>query len=936
MATAKREQILQEAEKLAARGKLDAAIREYRRAIEQTPHDTNSLNRLGDLLVRVNRIPEAIDVYQRIAEHFSEDGFFLKAIAIFKKINRLDPQRTETYEKLADLYFKQGLAVEGRQQLLTLADWFIRSKMASEAVRIYRRLGDLEPGNFQARAKLVDLLVQLGDAGAVSAEIDPLGRALLGRGMLDEALKLYHRALELGPASGNFVAPCVDALVAAGRHAQAQELATRALGQSKGGIELLRAAAHAHSEAGDLKLARTMLDELMSVAGERTDVVQLYGDIMLKVGESIEAKEKVLPAVDRLLAAGDRTRAAGLVKRLLQTTPADIEVLERARRVFDRRQDPEMLSTIEAALADAYFRSGRREGALQLYRELARHEPANRLFHERLETLGERALPAPPPLASPPESLPVVALPGAPPPLEEEVEFVDLSVPMDLEAPPALDTSKAPAPDWSELAPEPPAAVDQAPWSAAFAGAPLLHEAVAAAAPAPAPPPLAEPVLEVPLSATSAEELYTEAQVFFKYGLTEKAISHLHRLFALDPAHDGGRQLLATLGGGEMHEFEFPLPSDKPALVGPATTLAIGFPEPEVPRASPQAGRGRVRLEDLEAILGLGEGQPDAVVKPAAGEGPGVEAQLFPVDLGSLAMPVDGGSPLEWGSGEPPAPPALDFSTPVAAAPPGETEDVEVLAEPVELVEVEDFLGGPSEEQLGEVDFYIEQGLLQEAAAQLEKLQTALGPHPDLNSRQALLKARGWEEAAAGGGQEATADELFSEEERFFDLAAELERELADEEMVTKATGSDAAGEVSIEELFREFQKGVAEQLHEEDYDTHFNLGIAYREMGLLDEAIREFQLAAKSPQLAVEATSMIAASYLEQGLPEQALEWYERTLAIPGLAHEVETGLRYELGRAHEACGNLSAALANFAEVLAVNPGFRDVVDRVGRLRQN
>ena len=62
------------------------------------------------------------EVYQRIAEHFSEDGFFLKAIAIYKKINRLDPQRTETYEKLADLYFKQSLVVEGRQQLMTLAD----------------------------------------------------------------------------------------------------------------------------------------------------------------------------------------------------------------------------------------------------------------------------------------------------------------------------------------------------------------------------------------------------------------------------------------------------------------------------------------------------------------------------------------------------------------------------------------------------------------------------------------------------------------------------------------------------------------------------------------------------------------------------------------------------------------------------------------------
>jgi tetratricopeptide (TPR) repeat protein len=248
MATAKRDQILQEAEKLASRGKLDAAVKEYRRAVEQAPNDTNTLNRLGDLLQRASRIPEAVEVYQRIADHFSEDGFFLKAIAIYKKINRLDPQRTETYEKLADLYFKQGLVVEGRQQLLTLADWFTRSKQVPETIRVFRRLAELEPTNLQARAKLVDLLVQAGEVDALAAEIEPLGKALLGRGMLDEAIKLFHRALDLKPKDRNFVAPCIEALAAGGRLVPAKELADLALQAGRPGSELARAAArHARS-----------------------------------------------------------------------------------------------------------------------------------------------------------------------------------------------------------------------------------------------------------------------------------------------------------------------------------------------------------------------------------------------------------------------------------------------------------------------------------------------------------------------------------------------------------------------------------------------------------------------------------------------------------------------------------------------------------------
>jgi predicted TPR repeat methyltransferase len=65
-------------------------------------------------------------------------------------------------------------------------------------------------------------------------------------------------------------------------------------------------------------------------------------------------------------------------------------------------------------------------------------------------------------------------------------------------------------------------------------------------------------------------------------------------------------------------------------------------------------------------------------------------------------------------------------------------------------------------------------------------------------------------------------------------------------------------------------------------------------------------------------------------------VEWYERALGAPGVAPEVQVGLRYELARAHEVAGNIAAALAGYAEVLAVNPAYRDTVDRIARLRTN
>jgi len=276
------------------------------------------------------------------------------------------------------------------------------------------------------------------------------------------------------------------------------------------------------------------------------------------------------------------------------------------------------------------------------------------------------------------------------------------------------------------------------------------------------------------------------------------------------------------------------------------------------------------------------------------------------------------------------------LEAPVQAAPelpPPAAEAPEVLAEPVELVELSQELLEPPPEQLAELDFLLEQGLAEQAKETYQRLAASFPESVALAERAQKLAERA---AAPVAPVEHSAEELFAEEQGFFNLAAELEKELAEEEekqLVAEARG-EGAQEESIEELFRQFQKGVAEQLGEEDYATHFDLGLAYREMGLLDEAIGEFQQAAKAPELFLDATTLIGACYMDKGLPEEAASWYEKALATPELPAESQLGLRYELARALEAAGNLQAALAHYAEVLAVNPAYRDVVERVTRLR--
>ncbi len=146
-----------------------------------------------------------------------------------------------------------------------------------------------------------------------------------------------------------------------------------------------------------------------------------------------------------------------------------------------------------------------------------------------------------------------------------------------------------------------------------------------------------------------------------------------------------------------------------------------------------------------------------------------------------------------------------------------------------------------------------------------------------------------------------------------------------------------------LAEVFQEFRSELGEMGEEdEDLETHYNLGIAYREMGLLDEAIGEFQKVAKAVQKGkpfryeMNCSVMLGLSFMDKGEPKVASLWYKRALQVPGLEEESALALRYDLGLALESAGEADAALDSFRQVYAANIDYRDVADRIATLQKH
>jgi tetratricopeptide (TPR) repeat protein len=164
-----------------------------------------------------------------------------------------------------------------------------------------------------------------------------------------------------------------------------------------------------------------------------------------------------------------------------------------------------------------------------------------------------------------------------------------------------------------------------------------------------------------------------------------------------------------------------------------------------------------------------------------------------------------------------------------------------------------------------------------------------------------------------------------------FDFAEKLAEELA--EVAEIVPVDEGAQMIDVETVFEEFKRGVAEQVDDDDSDTHFDLGIAYKEMGLHPDARREFQVAMSDPRRRCLCWTMIGLIYLEEGQPRDAIEAFQSGLESPEKTTTETVGLHYELALACEVGGLPDQARLHYDYVFQREPGFREVGQRLQRL---
>lgn len=870
-----RDKVLQTAQKLVERKRFDKAIAEYQKLVAEDPRDVRTLLKIGDLYLRMEEYVEAITTYERVGQFYSQQGFALKAIAVYKQIREIIHKHVPQYEdrfghivpRLAEIYTQLGLTSDALAAYDEVATRLLRAGRDRDAIDIFKKVVDLDPNNPLPYLRLAETLIRVREYDAAIQRFGTAAEILLKLGRRDDALKVVERLLQHRP---------------------------------------------------DARFARMAAEIYLDRGGPNDGMSALS-----KLQVAFKENPRDLDTLALLARAFD----------LLGQPAKAIEVQKESARIAKEAGRVDQFTAIVSALV---ARAPNDEGVRQLAAQLA---PVGRDTRASIDVEVDE---------------------------DDEIEELEVEDAEPSSAAPfplrASQPSTAPVTSPRQLAAHAESLRRDHQYDKAIA---LLKGGIARF---PAARELREKLCDVLIEAGdqdgAIEQMLAFAQQLTSEGAVDDAARLLDEVLLLEPGHAQATEMLHQLGYAVPQELdEVHVGPDAPPAMVENVAYASEVPSQEL--YDPNAPLPAYSLDEDGVVEALPRRPPlvTHLDDPFANEPP---LPSFPIDddvdndvleddfvdndvledddeeTAAVHPSRSPDHPLAVAASQ--APPAIPAPQALAGTPstlyqPASVQPTAGRSVPPGSARRAEAL---DEDALEEVEFFAQHGMFDEARNILEEQLARLPNHPLLLERlREVIELESQAHAAADNQSGTRAVPRGSErldEDRAFDISESLR--LIDELEVAPGsmTGvEDDPRHVTVDSVFEQFKAGVAAQVSEADAATHYDLGVAYKEMGLYNEAIAEFELAARDPGRECVCLSMIGVTHIQMGNVDAGIDALIRGLHASHKTLEQELALNYEIANAYEMRGAPEQALYYFQRVARMNPSYSDprgsIAERLRRI---
>lgn len=376
--------ITKAAQKFIEKGQIDKAIAEWEKLLKESP-DGNVYNTIGDLYLRRNQKREAIEAFAKAANIFREDGFYLKAIGLYRKILNISTSDTDALVALAELNAEKGLVGNANQNLLIVAEKFIKEGAVERAAELYKKVLKLTPSNIDLPIKMTELYLKTGLKKEAVTEYLSIASDYSGKGEYQKAQEFYNKAINIEPQN-------ISSLIGLGRIAentnniqQAYEYFTKAMSFDQDNNEVLFNYSRLAIETDNIDNAKQALTKLIEKEPSNSQYKKLIGNIYLKEGLLEKALDEMLPFIDEELQAGKWSEALKLLNNFKDINPEVVK--PRFITIYKGEKNKEAAISETRELTQVLESKNLLEDALQLYREILELNPSDEKAKDRIKEL---------------------------------------------------------------------------------------------------------------------------------------------------------------------------------------------------------------------------------------------------------------------------------------------------------------------------------------------------------------------------------------------------------------------------------------------------------------------------------------------------------------------------------------------------------------------
>ncbi|TYP00097.1 tetratricopeptide repeat protein [Geothermobacter ehrlichii] len=368
------------------------AIRDYQKIVEIDPKDIRNRQKLAELLSRAKLTEEALQEYEAVAKYYAENGFYLKAIAVYKQMQRLDPAQVRIYYRLAELNEKQGLIGNALAEYKSLVSYYEQNQMPSEAINVLQKMKDLEPENLNVLVKIAEAYARTGMKDKSREEFLEVVSRLREKGEYPKILKLCELLLPFFPEDPEALAARAEALIRTGDHAGAIEILQRVTAGSPE-LPYFKLLAEGYRQAQDYDREGEVWQRVLELDPEDLEHRLARIRACIDGGRYEAALDELEEWKDNFVQADMTGQVKSCYERLHEVLPEDERIARTLRAIYEMTGEGDKLFEL---MADSEQTEGSATFGADL--EILEDEPVDEaladleeLAADELEEIGESA-----------------------------------------------------------------------------------------------------------------------------------------------------------------------------------------------------------------------------------------------------------------------------------------------------------------------------------------------------------------------------------------------------------------------------------------------------------------------------------------------------------------------------------------------------------------